>query len=143
MLIRNTDWARALLADMAAYGRYPTDWGREAAMRAALPSYDTGMYEQNMLVYTIMRDPAMMDKVCRRPGCCGAACPAKTLAETTASVAPPCKLPGSGKRAAAFSCDSSCVPEGFLNPGKHARRQSSRPVPVQLSPCTHVFLMGS
>ena len=63
VLIRNTDWARALLDDMAAYGQYPTDWGREAAMRAALPSYDIGMYEQNMLVYTIMRDPAMMGKV--------------------------------------------------------------------------------
>ena len=62
MLIRNTDWARSLLADMAAYGQYPIDWDKEETMRAALPSYDIGMYEQNMLVFTIMRDPAMMDK---------------------------------------------------------------------------------
>lgn len=68
MLIRNTDWARALLGEMAAYGKYPIDWGKEETMRAALPSYDIGMYEQNMLVYTIMHDPAMMAKArCVQP----------------------------------------------------------------------------
>ena len=64
VLIRNTDWSRALAEEMASYGKYPIDWGKEEAMRAALPSYDIGMYEQNMLVYTIMHDPTIMAKVC-------------------------------------------------------------------------------
>ena len=74
VLIRNTDWARALAEEMASYGKYPIDWGKEDLMRAALPSYDIGMYEQNMLVYTIMHDPSIMAKARQLPACIHCMC---------------------------------------------------------------------
>lgn len=63
VLIRNTEWSRTLIADMATYGKYPVDWSKEEMLRAAVPSYDIGMYEQNMLVWRLMNEPDIMAKV--------------------------------------------------------------------------------
>ena len=52
-----------LVEDMASYGKYPVDWSKEATLRAAVPTYDMGMYEQNVLIYRITNDPSMLDKV--------------------------------------------------------------------------------
>ena len=52
-----------LVEDMASYGKYPVDWSKEATLRAAVPTYDMGMYEQNVLIYRITKDPSMLDKV--------------------------------------------------------------------------------
>lgn len=43
--------------------QYPVDWSKEEMLRKAIPSYDIGMYEQNMLVWRLMNEPAMMEKV--------------------------------------------------------------------------------
>ena len=48
---------------MATYGKYPVDWSKEEMLRAAVPSYDIGMYEQNMLVWRLMNEPDIMAKV--------------------------------------------------------------------------------
>ena len=52
-----------LVEDMATYGKYPVDWSKEATLRAAVPTYDMGMYEQNVLIYRITSDPRMLEKV--------------------------------------------------------------------------------
>lgn len=64
VIIRNSDWSRKLVEDMATYGKYPVDWSKEATLRAAVPTYDMGMYEQNVLIYRITSDPTMLEKVC-------------------------------------------------------------------------------
>ena len=48
---------------MATYGKYPVDWAKEATLRAAVPTYDMGMYEQNVLIYRLTSDPSMMQRV--------------------------------------------------------------------------------
>ena len=63
VIIRNSDWSRMLVEDMATYGKYPVDWSKEATLRAAVPTYDMGMYEQNVLIYRITSDPRMLEKV--------------------------------------------------------------------------------
>ena len=56
---------------MATYGKYPVDWAKEATLRAAVPTYDMGMYEQNVLIYRITSDPRMLEKVGHpAPPCC-------------------------------------------------------------------------
>ena len=67
-----------LVEDMATYGKYPVDWAKEATLRAAVPTYDMGMYEQNVLIYRLTSDPSMMQRV-RPPAlvqtaACAAAC---------------------------------------------------------------------
>ena len=52
-----------LVEDMATYGKYPVDWSKEAVLRAAVPTYDMGMYEQNVLIYRLTSDPSMMQRV--------------------------------------------------------------------------------
>ena len=64
VIIRNSDWSRKLVEDMATYGKYPVDWSKEATLRAAVPTYDMGMYEQNVLIYRITSDPTMLEKAC-------------------------------------------------------------------------------
>ena len=34
VIIRNSDWSRMLVEDMATYGKYPVDWSKEATLRA-------------------------------------------------------------------------------------------------------------
>ena len=63
VIIRNSDWSRMLVEDMATYGKYPVDWAKEAVLRAAVPTYDMGMYEQNVLIYRLTSDPSMMQRV--------------------------------------------------------------------------------
>lgn len=63
VIIRNSEWSRMLVEDMATYGKYPVDWGKEAVLRAAVPTYDMGMYEQNVLIYRLTSEPSMMEKV--------------------------------------------------------------------------------
>ena len=63
VIIRNSDWSRMLVEDMATYGKYPVDWAKEATLRAAVPTYDMGMYEQNVLIYRLTSDPSMMQRV--------------------------------------------------------------------------------
>ena len=63
VIIRNSDWSRMLVEDMATYGKYPVDWSKEATLRAAVPTYDMGMYEQNVLIYRLTSDPSMMQRV--------------------------------------------------------------------------------
>ena len=63
VIIRNSDWSRMLVEDMATYGKYPVDWAKEAILRAAVPTYDMGMYEQNVLIYRLTSDPSMMQRV--------------------------------------------------------------------------------
>ena len=58
LLLRNSAWTRALVDAIAAYGRYPVDLKVEERLAAALPSYDVGMYEQNVLTYLFKSDPA-------------------------------------------------------------------------------------
>ncbi|BDA50038.1 probable glycosyltransferase 3 [Coccomyxa sp. Obi] len=70
VLIRNTEWSRTLIADMATYGKYPVDWSKEEMLRAAVPSYDIGMYEQNMLVWRLMNEPDIMAKMHFEHGFC-------------------------------------------------------------------------
>ena len=72
VIIRNSDWSRMLVEDMATYGKYPVDWSKEATLRAAVPTYDMGMYEQNVLIYRITSDPRMMEKASLHtsPRCC-------------------------------------------------------------------------
>ena len=71
VIIRNSDWSRMLVEDMATYGKYPVDWSKEATLRAAVPTYDMGMYEQNVLIYRITSDPRMLEKVSGcLPPCC-------------------------------------------------------------------------
>lgn len=57
LLLRNSDWTRALVDAVAEYGRYPVDLKVEEKLAAALPSYDVGMYEQNVLTYLFKTDP--------------------------------------------------------------------------------------
>lgn len=72
VIIRNSDWSRMLVEDMATYGKYPVDWSKEATLRAAVPTYDMGMYEQNVLIYRITSDSRMLEKEsrCLPPCCC-------------------------------------------------------------------------
>ena len=63
LLLRNSDWSRALMDRVAAYGAYPADVALEKSLADALPSYDVGMYEQNALTYLFMTEPALLDRV--------------------------------------------------------------------------------
>ncbi len=58
LLLRNSAWTRALVDAIAEFGRYPVDLRVESKLAAALPSYDVGMYEQNVLTYLFKTDPA-------------------------------------------------------------------------------------
>ena len=58
LLLRNSAWTRSLIDAIAEYGRYPVDLKVEEKLAAALPSYDVGMYEQNVLTYLFKTDPA-------------------------------------------------------------------------------------
>jgi hypothetical protein len=96
-LLRNTDWSRDILAQMAAYGTQPMDIAKEEVrmcipftmmgwvfscsakmctafslmaigvpvqhLRANLPSYEVGLYEQNVLTYLFYTKPELMDMV--------------------------------------------------------------------------------
>jgi hypothetical protein len=62
-LLRNSDWSRALMDRVAAYGAYPADVALEKTLADALPTYDVGMYEQNPLTYLFMTEPALLERV--------------------------------------------------------------------------------
>ena len=74
-----------LVEDMATYGKYPVDWSKEATLRAAVPTYDMGMYEQNVLIYRITSDPRMMEKVKPPQTTCCCAVPAMLITMNTHS----------------------------------------------------------
>ena len=62
-LLRNSDWSRALMDRVAAYGAYPADVALEKTLADALPTYDVGMYEQNPLTYLFMTEPSLLERV--------------------------------------------------------------------------------
>ncbi|KAK9903381.1 hypothetical protein WJX75_004474 [Coccomyxa subellipsoidea] len=63
LLLRNTDWNRDLFAQMAAYGTTPMNVTKEAHLKANLPSYAPGYYEQNVLAFLFYTKPQLLDMV--------------------------------------------------------------------------------
>ncbi|CAL8464438.1 g3973 [Coccomyxa elongata] len=63
LLLRNTDWNRDLWAQMASYGTTPMDIAKEEHLRANLPSYEVGLYEQNVLTFLFYTKPELLDMV--------------------------------------------------------------------------------